>query len=255
LRKKLPVLFYAFLAGAASLSALPLITAGFFSKDLILTEVFAFANGGKILWIAGLAGAGLTALYTFRMVFITFYGEVKTEPDSEISPLMTIPLVILAFLSIFSGYIEIPGMHLFSAFMHQSLPEFHGTDGVVSEFVLQVISGITAIAGLLLAYWLYLRDPQSISTLKKNKSLKSLGRFWEGGWGFDYMYDKLFVIPYVSLSAINKNDIVDKFYTGLAILIVVIHKQIIKTQNGRLRWYIAFVVSGILIGLTIIVFI
>jgi NADH-quinone oxidoreductase subunit L len=255
LRKKMPLLFYTFLAGAASLSALPLITAGFFSKDLILTEVFAFANGGKILWIAGLAGAGLTALYTFRMVFITFYGELKTEPDPEISPLMSIPLVTLAILSIFSGFIEIPGMHAFSAFMHKSLPEFHGTEGDISEFVLQLISGITAIAGLFLAYWLYVRNPQSISSLKKNNGLKRLGQFWENGWGFDYMYDKLFVLPYVSLSKINRNDIMDKLYTGLAILVVLIHKQIIRTQNGRLRWYIAFIVSGLLIGLTIIVFI
>src|SRR5690606_22169386 len=75
LRKELPVVFITFLIGSASLAALPLVTAGFFSKDQILWMAFAGEHGSLGLWIAASVGAFLTALYTFRMVFVTFWGE------------------------------------------------------------------------------------------------------------------------------------------------------------------------------------
>ena len=91
LRKKLPVIFYTFLIGSASLSALPLITAGFYSKDQILWYAFSAQGGSIILWLAGIFGAFMTALYSFRMIFITFYGEAKTEPSFLPGKLMTSP--------------------------------------------------------------------------------------------------------------------------------------------------------------------
>jgi len=75
--KKMPVVFYTFLIGSASLSALPLITAGFYSKDQILWYSFHRKAEGIMLWLAGIIGALLTALYSFRMIFIAFYGEAK----------------------------------------------------------------------------------------------------------------------------------------------------------------------------------
>src|SRR5215510_5525264 len=79
LRRQLPLTFWTFLAGAASLAALPLVTAGFYSKDLILWETWSSPKGGPRLWAAGLIGALLTAVYTFRMVFITFFGEARRQ--------------------------------------------------------------------------------------------------------------------------------------------------------------------------------
>ena len=81
LRKKMPIVFYTFLIGSASLSALPLVTAGFYSKDQILWYSLTSPTGNTILWLAGITGAFLTALYSFRMIFITFYGVAKTEPS------------------------------------------------------------------------------------------------------------------------------------------------------------------------------
>ena len=75
LRKKMPVVFMTFLIGSASLSALPLVTAGFYSKELILWDSLSAESGSTLLWIAGISGAFLTALYSFRMIFIAFYGE------------------------------------------------------------------------------------------------------------------------------------------------------------------------------------
>ena len=83
LRKLMPAVFITFLIGSASLSALPLITAGFYSKDQILWYAFSASNGNLWLWLAAIVGAFITSLYTFRMVFLAFYGEVKTLPTQQ----------------------------------------------------------------------------------------------------------------------------------------------------------------------------
>ena len=77
LRKPLPLAYACFLVGGSALAALPLITAGFYSKDEILWE--AFASGHQVLLLAGLIGALLTSLYTFRLIFIVFHGEAKSQ--------------------------------------------------------------------------------------------------------------------------------------------------------------------------------
>ena len=75
--KKLPLAYASFIVGGAALAALPYLTAGFYSKDEILWE--ALASGHHHLLYAGLVGAFLTSMYTFRLIFITFHGEEKTE--------------------------------------------------------------------------------------------------------------------------------------------------------------------------------
>lgn len=75
--KKLPLAYASFVVGGAALAALPFLTAGFYSKDEILWE--AFASGHRELLIAGLVGAFLTSIYTFRLIFVAFHGEPKTE--------------------------------------------------------------------------------------------------------------------------------------------------------------------------------
>ena len=72
--------FWTFLIGSASLAALPVVTAGFYSKDLILFEAWSSVLGGPWLWLAGLVGALLTSVYTFRMVFLTFFGDLQRRP-------------------------------------------------------------------------------------------------------------------------------------------------------------------------------
>ena len=88
LRKELPVAFWSFLIGGCALAGLPLITAGFFSKDLILWNAGSSA-GGTGLWAAGLAGVVLTSLYTFRLIFLVFFGPVQ-HPSPPAGPAMTI---------------------------------------------------------------------------------------------------------------------------------------------------------------------
>ncbi len=254
LRKKMPLVFYTFIAGAASLSALPLITAGFFSKDKILLDTFLSPNSGIILWIAGLVGAGLTALYSFRMVILTFFGDMKIVPQRISSKAFNIPLAILAVLSIIAGYIEISPFHLFSGFMAFSLPEFKPVGEASLEFIMPVISGLVVFAGIFSAWYFYLRKPEITYNIKQSATGSFFYKLWLNGWAFDKLYDTIFVRPYVYLSNINKKDFIDLLYTGIAGGINRLNDWVLLTQTGRLRWYLAFITGGVILGITIIMF-
>ncbi len=254
LRKKMPLVFYTFIAGAASLSALPLITAGFFSKDKILMDTFLSPNAGIILWIAGITGAGLTALYTTRMVILTFFGDAKIEPEPINSKAINIPLVTLAVLSIIAGYIEMSPLHLFSKFIAFSLPAFTHTGEGALEFILPVISGIVVFAGIFSAWYFYVRKPEITYNFKQSAIGSFLYKLWFSGWAFDAIYDTIFVKPYVFLAKINKKDFIDLFYNGLAKGIDKLNDWVILTQTGRLRWYLAFITGGVILGITLIMF-
>ena len=97
LRKELPVAFWTFLIAGCSLAGLPFITAGFYSKDLIIWEAWSAAQGHPGFWIVGMIGALLTSLYTFRVIFRVFFGPIQTPVGTRPGYAMTVPLVVLAF--------------------------------------------------------------------------------------------------------------------------------------------------------------
>jgi NADH-quinone oxidoreductase subunit L len=248
LRKKMPVVYITFLIGAASLSALPLITAGFYSKDQILWEAFSSTNGSIWLWLAGIAGAFLTALYSFRMIFITFYGEARTQPSFTPGKLMTVPLIILAVLSIVGGFVEMPmaNIHLFSRLVDNTLPAVVIKDRGNLEYLFQAVSAIIALSGVYIAYLIYYKK----SALTEIYTHGTLNKFFEKGWGFDKLYDMIFVKPIVWLSEIDRDDFFDWFNIGIARLALWINSVLRITQNGKLRWYLMSFVIGIALILT-----
>ncbi|MGV8963594.1 MAG: NADH-quinone oxidoreductase subunit L [Candidatus Saccharimonadaceae bacterium] len=254
LRKKMPLIFYTFIAGAASLSALPLVTAGFFSKDKILLDAFLSPNSGIVLWIAGLVGAGLTALYTSRMVILTFFGKLNIEPQRIHSAALNIPLVVLAGLSIIAGYIEISPLHLFSKFMAFSLPVFNQPEGGSIEFILPVISTLVIFTGIFTAWLFYYKKPELTYSIKQSAFGSFFYKLWFNGWAFDKVYDTIFVRPYVFLATINKKDFIDSFYTGIVNIMSRLNDWTLLMQTGRLRWYLAFITAGVILGITIIIF-
>jgi NADH-quinone oxidoreductase subunit L len=254
LRKKMPVVFLTFLIGAASLSALPLITAGFYSKDEILWFAFSSQSGSILLWLAGIVGAFLTALYSFRMIFITFYGEAKTQPSFLPGKLMTVPLIILAVLSVVGGFIELPvsigNIHLFSNLIDNTLPGVVVKKSENLEFLFQSLSAIIALTGIYLAYLIYFKKPALAESFNHSR----LNKFFERGWGFDKLYNTLLVKPIVKLSEINKNDFFDWLNIGIAKLALLINRLLSLTQNGKLRWYLMSFTIGIALILTYIIF-
>ena len=108
LRRELPVVFWTFLIGAASLAALPLVTAGYYSKDLIISTSLGSFDGSAWLWAGALAGALLTGIYSFRLVFVVFFGEQKTPVTRRPRWRMQTPLVVLAVLSVIGGFVWLP---------------------------------------------------------------------------------------------------------------------------------------------------
>lgn len=254
LKNKMPVIYWTFLIGAASLAALPFITAGFYSKDQILWLSWAGDKTNLGFFLAALTGALVTSVYTFRMVFIVFFGEAKTPVSHIPGWRMTIPLILLGILSLGGGFIELPHtfghLTLFSDFLAPSLTTVTLREGVESsEWTIQIIAAVVALSGVYVAYVFWVQKP-GLATETKS-SVHGLHQFWLRGWDFDALYDTLFVKPFVYLSNVNKHDVIDKFYTMLVTLTESCNRLFVKTQNGLLRWYLMGIVVGAILILTL----
>ncbi len=258
LRRKLPVTFWTFLIGSLSLAAFPLVTAGFYSKDLILFDAFSSPNGSPWLWAAGLVGAFLTSIYTFRMVFLTFFGEAKSKLEHKPSWRMEVPLLVLAVLSVVGGLVELPpslGDHpFFSNFLSSVLSPTATTSGAGTELILEIVAGIVGLTGIYLAYLFFLRRPQASAQIARSPVGSALHRFWFSGWGFDWLYNRVFVWPVVWLAHVNKEDVVDSIYDGIAAAATFLYRTLSRTQTGKVRNYAIGIAIGaiIIIGLVVL---
>ena len=253
LRRRLPVTFTVFVIAGASLAGFPLVTAGFYSKDTLLWAAWASERGGFWLWLAGLVGAFVTSLYVFRLIFVVFLGEPRTPVDHRPGYRIKVPLIILAVLSIVGGFVEIPAtlgdLPLFTDLLDRALPApelAHG--GLAGEYALQGLAAAASLAGIALAWVLFVRRPRPEEHPEEFPGIgHRLHRFWLSGWEFDRLYDAVFVRPFVALARINRDDVVDRLYAGLAALAVLGHRAVRVTQNGRLRWYAAALALGTVI--------
>lgn len=239
--KKLPLAYASFVVGGAALAALPFLTAGFYSKDEILWE--AFASGHRELLIAGLVGAFLTSIYTFRLIFVAFHGEPKTEAHAGHGISHWLPLSVLIVLSTFVGALITPPLA-------GVLPESVGHAGGEAKHSLELASGAIAIAGILLAALLFLGQRRFVSALAKSAPGRFFGTWWYHAWGFDWLYDKLFVKPYLLLCQLLGRDPIDRTLGVVPFNVRGGHNLLSLTENGRLRWYAASLVGGaaILLG-------
>jgi NADH-quinone oxidoreductase subunit L len=176
LRKHMPLTFITYLLATLAIMGFP-GTAGFFSKDGILEE--AYARGGMGLWLAGLCGAGLTAFYMWRQVFMTFYGEFRGDEHAkhhlhESPRVMTWPLVILALGAFPVGILGLPaflGHHRFEEWLEPVFGHGHVEAAPLSHetaLLLTIASVAVALAGLGVAYLMYYRHslaPERFSSL------------------------------------------------------------------------------------------
>jgi NADH-quinone oxidoreductase subunit L len=259
LRRELPVTFWTFLIASCSLAAVPVVTAGFYSKDLILWAAWASPIGSGWLWAAGLVGAFLTSLYTFRMVYLTFFGEAKTPVGRRPHLRVQVPLVVLAILSIVGGLVELPqtlgNLPLFSNFLGTALPATRvAVTGVGTELAFQAIAGLVSLFGIFLAYRWFLRTPGVVPRMVETAWGTAVHRFWFAGWGFDWLYDALLIRPYVWLARTNRSDGVDRVYREAARLAEVCSRTLSLTETGRVRWYAMGVAGGAVIVVAMVVF-
>jgi NADH-quinone oxidoreductase subunit L len=259
LRKELPVAFWSFLIGGCSLAGLPLVTAGFYSKGLIIWESRASANGSVAFWLLAILGVLLTALYTFRLIFVVFFGEAKTQVGKRPGYRMTIPLIVLSVLSLVGGFVNTPAglgsVHRFTDLMHLALPTTLERPGLgITEMGSEGLVTLAFLIGLFFAYLLYLRKPGYAKALAASPIGSTLHRFWFADWGFDWLYDRLFVRPVVWFARVDSSDFIDAFYTGLARLSELAYRALRSTETGKVRWYAAGIAFGsvVLVALVLV---
>lgn len=235
LRSKLPIVFWSFLIGSAALAALP-FTSGFFSKDQILLSAFELPGVGPWLWAGGLLGALLTAVYSFRLVFIVFYGSAQTEPDKQPGWRMACPLALLCILSLVGGWFVLPLESIFPA-----SAEHH-----VSHLV-EGISISIPLIGVAIAWLIYYKGMLNPNGFTDSSAGVSLRRFWHNGWGMDTLYGTLLVTPYKSVSNALRSEWLDTIFHGIVNTCQGLHRSLSALQTGRMRWYATSMILGLLI--------
>jgi len=244
--KKIPLAYASFVVGGCALAALPLITAGFYSKDEILWE--ALASGNHTLMFAGLIGAFMTSIYTFRLILIVFHGEPKfTETHETKGVAHGLPLIILIVLSTFVGALITPPLA-------NVLPVSVGHNVHDGKVILEVASGLVAIAGILLALYLFKFNKSLLQTIARNSVGKLLQKLWFAAWGFDWLYERIFIRPYLAITHVLRSDYFNTAISVIPTNVRWLHKQLVLSVNGSTRWYATSISMGVIFMLLLLIF-
>ena len=205
LRRTLPLTYWCFLAGALCLAGLPL-TGGFFSKDSILAALWL--KGGPLycgLYLLALVTALLTAFYSFRLVYLVFYGPDQKPHRNRELRVMELVLIPLAVLGLFGGVLNLPaylGEGFLSGFFAQLAGGAAAEGSHTEELLLQAVAGGLALAGLLAAHLRYGGKARAQRLLESSSHPSPMAAFLLNGWYFDRFYRALLIRPYQALSGI-----------------------------------------------------
>jgi NADH-quinone oxidoreductase subunit L len=249
--RKLPIAGWTFLIGAASLSALPVVTAGFYSKDAILWASWISPYGSPLLWAAGILAALLTGIYIFRVFFIVFWGKSERGIEKQPGLLVNFPVILLAIFSIIAGFVGLPqilgGSNPFGHFM-SGLFGHESATAVSNERAFLIISAVISLSGIIIAYLVFMRHKEGAAAFGRSTMFDSAKRLSLAGFGFDLFYDRLLVRPFIFLTRLNRHDFVDTFFAALAIIAALCNMALSATQSGRVRNY----ATGILLGAVLV---
>ena len=264
LKKYMPQTYFTFLIAAMAISGIPPLS-GFFSKDDILWNTFA--NGHIILWFIGTATALLTAFYMFRLYFLTFEGKERfghNKHPHESPKLMTIPLIVLAFLSAIGGFIGIPAVfsgdygNLFERWLEPVFKSansrllIYGTHSNLEEIVLMSVTVIGAAFAIFFARYVYLKNPRfALNTSQKFKGFYNL---LLNKYFVDELYNAVVVNPIARgsdkfLWRFTDITVIDGIVNGTASIINYISGKIRKIQTGVTQFYAVVMMLGIIIAL------
>jgi NADH-quinone oxidoreductase subunit L len=259
LRKELPVTFWTFLIGGCSLAGLPLVTAGFYSKGLIIWSGWASDKGGAGLWIVGVIGVFLTSLYIFRLIFLVFFGEVRERAHQKPGWAIKIPLIVLGVLSVAGGWVNLPpwlgNKPALIDFLQAALPSLREAHaGSLSEVGSELLVTLAFLLGVCLAWLFFLHKRAWTEALSAPAVSRVLHRWWFSDWGMDWLYDRLFVAPVNWFARVDKADWVDLIYSSIASLCRSSYRGLRATETGNVRWYTAGVALGTIIFIAVVLF-
>jgi NADH-quinone oxidoreductase subunit L len=275
LRHKLPYTYWTYLFGTLAIAGI-IPFAGFFSKDEILFFSFERHIG---FWIVGAVAALMTSFYMFRSVYMTFWGKSRVSEEAahhlhESPPIMTVPLMVLAFLALVGGLVGMPeavivklgsllgisgleGVHVFGEWLKPVFaPATHvlsaghagGHHDVTLEVVLLLTSLAIAFVGLFLARYMYIKDPEAPDrVIEEWKGLHTLvyNKYW-----IDELYDFLFVRPLIWFSRVLwkgfDDSVIDGIVNGVARITDWVGSVLRRLQTGIIRDYALSILIGVL---------
>jgi NADH-quinone oxidoreductase subunit L len=262
LRKKIPVTHLTFLIGTLAISGFPLLS-GFYSKDEIIAHAFTH---GTWLYVALMASAALTAIYMFRLYFVTFHGSFRGTHEQEHHlhegpASMTLPLIVLAILSVFGGILNLPGIWLHNMAHWMSHHFEHNVAGLNlikhtapegnMALTLMIAASVMSLAILVVCYLVY---GKKNSVPVADAQLKGWEKLSANKLYFDELYNFLFVRPIEWLSEKGSRYFEGMFLhrsvVGVGQLIGKSGDMVRKWQTGRTDSYILWMVLG-LIGLVV----
>ena len=270
LSKKIRWTYITMLTATLAIAGFPPL-AGFFSKDSILLSAFLSENGGPnvghVLYGFGLLTALLTAFYMFRLVFLTFHGKQRYDDHHvhvhESPKSMLVPLMILAVLSVVGGWLAAPGLvggtDYFAKFLD---PVFGGGESAAPESAARAleiplagVAFLTALLGLAIALWLYLKQPGKPEALAK--SMKGAYTTLLNKYYVDELYAAVIVNPLMWLSTnalwkVADVGAIDGTVNGIADTATAIGDSVRHTQSGNTRSYAVWVVIGALVIIAVI---
>jgi NADH-quinone oxidoreductase subunit L len=227
LKAWMPVTFITFFISVLAIAGFPPF-AGFFSKDEILW--LAASNEHWGIWFFAVCGAGLTAFYMFRQLFMTFYGKCRADHHTqehlhESPQVMTLPLVVLAIGAVFAGLIGLPGVLGGSQFAQWLEPVIHAHEEAHAsealEWGLMAVSVSVASFGVFIAYLMYRRESLS-PEIFANLAGGLFYRLFDRKWYFDEIYQVIFVngtLLLARLGALFDQYIIDGLVDGSAALV------------------------------------
>ena len=253
LRKYMPITHITFLLACMAISGIPPFS-GFFSKDEILAATY---EHNKLFWVIGVITAGMTAFYMFRLYVMTFSGQFRGTNEQEHhlheSPsAMTIPLIVLAVLSVIGGFVGIPEAfapnahaleHFLSPVIAKSAEESHKLSNG-TEIMLMTISVAIALIAIIYAWTRFSKKPEIAEP-------EGTGKFLANKWYIDELYDAIIAKPLLSIAGFFKNVVeksgIDGVVNGVGKGVQYAGRQIRLMQSGLVGNYILMMVLGIVL--------
>jgi NADH-quinone oxidoreductase subunit L len=255
LKKHLPITHITFLLGCLAIAGVPPFS-GFFSKDEILVGAY---NENPLFYYIGLAGALMTAFYMFRLYALTFLGKFRGTHEQEHhlheSPsAITIPLIILAILSVVGGLVGIPALFAENAHSLEKWldPIFAGSHEYTTAHHLEhstewIMMGVSTLLIVIIIAFAW----RSFSRRERFEENTGIGKVLENKWYIDELYDNIIVKPLDAIAAFFKNiferNIVDGAVNGVGRLIQYSSRQVRLIQNGQVGSYILVMVLSLIV--------
>lgn len=250
-------LFACFAIGGGALAAIPFITIGFFSKDAILWQVWAHGattgieTYGQLYWV-GVIGAFLTSIYTFRLIWLVFFGEEKT-PYHEIKGITYwLPLGVLLVLSTgLAKVLQAPVMNILS---QAKIPAFEVSAEIAKQQHSVEYTAISiALTGLIIGVLLFTMSYDGVKKIANTSFGAGIAHIWRNAFGFDALYDLIFVKPYLFFAKLFGKDPIDKVWLILPAVIKGGSHLASTRQTGSLREYASSIVLAMIVLLMVLV--